>query len=58
MKIAVLKGRDLERFYHALGVEPPAEARSVRVWGDGDGLKVKVNEWTWSAPLGETEEAW
>lgn len=44
---------EIARFYHALGIETvPSEVRYVRIWPQGKGgIKVKVNEYTWSPPI-------
>lgn len=53
----VLKGSELDSFYHDLGVERPADVYLLRISTDGDSLKWKVNEGIWSPPMGEFEPA-
>jgi hypothetical protein len=54
--IITLTGSDLESFYQSLGIEEvPAEVYRLRVMVDGDCVKVKANEWTWSPPIGGPE---
>jgi hypothetical protein len=53
--IGLLRGEALERFYGSLGVAVPPDVGSARVWVTDEGVKVKINGWVWSPPIGETE---
>lgn len=51
MNIREFTGDALDALYGHLGVERPADVQKVSIADDG-GIKVKLNEWTWSPPMG------
>lgn len=55
MDITSFTGSDLTALYRSLGVEVPADVSIVRVSTSHGGLKVKVNEWTWTPSRGVDE---
>lgn len=55
LQTIILKGRDLARFFHEIGMDVPEDFHSLRINVAGESVKVKRNEWIWSAPLGELD---
>ena len=57
MRIWKLEGADCDRLLRKLErhEDDKRPIRYVRIGVDGDSLKVKVNEFEWSAPLGTLE---
>lgn len=51
-QIIRIEGADLTRLKTAL---VGANARILRIYVEGDAVKFKVNEHTWSAPMGMSE---
>lgn len=57
MEIVELTGEDLERFIRTMSaLEYGDPVRKISVVVDG-GFKFKINEFTWSPPLGQIKES-
>lgn len=56
--ITIIEGDDLEYLLSRLDPTVPADIYRLRIWQSKDGsiVKVKVNERTWSAPVGKRDE--
>ncbi len=56
MKYVEIAGDDLRRFLDEVK-EPHDDIRTIRIAVEEDGLKIKVNEYSWSSPIGIVVDA-
>lgn len=48
-----ITGSELQQLYAELRFADKSGLRKLRVYVDGDNLKIKVNEYVWSPPIGK-----
>lgn len=48
-----ITGTELQELYSAMRFADKSGLRKIRVYVDGDHLKIKVNEFIWSPPMGK-----